>query len=91
MLLTKQEILRYGLIERKKEIEIKMTNAEKFEEVFGIKIDEDYPAGICQTISHDICEQNICTEECPAFKFWDREYKEPVKSFYKVRKNDEEY
>ena len=58
-----------------------MTNAEKFEEVFGIKIEEDYPAGICRAISHDICEQNICDEECPAFKFWDREYKKkPVKS-----------
>lgn len=56
-----------------------MTNAEKFEEVFGLKIDE-YPAGICQTISHDICEQNICDEECPAYKFWDRKYKKPVKS-----------
>ena len=52
-----------------------MTNAEKFEEVFGIKIDENYPAGICKTISHDICD-----EECPAYKFWDRKYKKPVKS-----------
>jgi hypothetical protein len=53
----------------------KMTNAEKFEEVFGMKIDEDYPKGICQSIDHKICIEHNCSD-CPAFKFWDREYKE---------------
>ncbi len=53
-----------------------MTNAEKFEEVFGIKIDDEgYPSGICQSIDHKICEEHNCPD-CPAFKFWDQEYKE---------------
>lgn len=51
-----------------------MTNAEKFEEVFGIKIDEDYPADICDSVDHDICLVHDCPN-CPIFKFWDREYK----------------
>lgn len=50
-----------------------MTNAEKFEEVFGIKINED-PAAICGCIDVRICEDNNC-DTCPAFKFWKREYK----------------
>lgn len=53
-----------------------MTNAEKFEEVFGIKIDENYPAPICKCIDIHICERSITCSECPAFKFWEREYKE---------------
>lgn len=52
-----------------------MTNAEKFEEVFGIKIDENYPEDICQSIDHNICVEHDCSD-CPAFKFWDQEYKE---------------
>ena len=55
-----------------------MTNAEKFEEVFGLKIDE-YPASICFTIDQSICPEHNC-DDCPAFKFWDREYKKPVKT-----------
>ena len=55
-----------------------MTNAEKFEEVFGIKIDEDYPADICHSIDPKICEEHHCSD-CPAFKFWDQEYEEAVK------------
>lgn len=53
-----------------------MTNAEKFEEVFGIKIDEDYPASICQCVDTRICEGTNSCPEYPAFKFWEREYKE---------------
>ena len=53
-----------------------MTNAEKFEEVFGIKIDEDYPANICGCVDPKICTNHICVDECPAFKFWEREYKD---------------
>lgn len=52
-----------------------MTNAEKFEEVFGIKIDEEYSSGICQSIDHKICEEHNCPD-CPAFRFWDKEYVE---------------
>jgi hypothetical protein len=53
-----------------------MTNAEKFEEVFGIKIDENYPAPICKCIDIHICESSIDCSECPAFYFWEHEYKE---------------
>lgn len=54
-----------------------MTNAEKFEEVFGIKIDENYPADPC-----DIFDSNICTEasgcsKCIAYNFWGKRYRKP--------------
>ena len=52
-----------------------MTNAEKFEEVFGIKIDEDYPANPCDIFDHSICMNHDCDNECPAYNFWNREYK----------------
>lgn len=51
-----------------------MTNREKFEEIFGLQID-DFPAAICRVVDRSIYENNICNEECPAFKFWDREWK----------------
>lgn len=54
-----------------------MTNAEKFEEVFGIKIDECYPAAPCDIFDHNICIEHNCTYECPAYKFWSRKYKKP--------------
>ena len=49
-----------------------MTNREKFEEVFNLKMD-DHPAGICLIIDSQVCD--ICGDECPAFNFWDREWK----------------
>lgn len=56
-----------------------MTNAEKFEEVFGLKIDE-FPDSICDILDHSICIEHDCNYGCPAYKFWDRKYKKPVKS-----------
>ncbi len=52
-----------------------MTNAKKFEEVFGIKID-DYPSDICDIADHKYCVNANNCHECGIFKFWDREYVE---------------
>lgn len=52
-----------------------MTNAEKFEEVFGIKIDEDYPADPCEIFHHSICIEHSCCTRCPAYNFWNRKFK----------------
>ena len=54
-----------------------MTNAEKFEEVFGIKIAKNYPADICDSVDPNICIENDCSD-CPIFGFWNQEYKEEV-------------
>ena len=51
-----------------------MTNAEKFEEVFGLKMDKDYPGDICSCVDPKICINHKC-DRCPAFLFWEREYK----------------
>lgn len=63
-----------------------MTNLEKFEEVFGIKLDPheaqytDFP---CSCADVDFCDkyQADCDEPegCPAKNFWDKEYKEVTK------------
>lgn len=50
-----------------------MTNREKFEEVFGLDIAD---RSICHIVNRSTCENNICDEGCPAFKFWDGEWKE---------------
>ena len=52
-----------------------MTNAEKFEEVFGIKIDE-YPGDVCDIADHQICIDASDCHHCPLHKFWDKRYKE---------------
>lgn len=67
-----------------------MTNLEKFEEVFGITIDDrflrDRSSSQCRMIDtiktsfesfmKDKCvEYNSC-HECPLFKFWEKEYVE---------------
>lgn len=50
-----------------------MTNAEKFEEVFGIKIDE-YPDELCSIANDKYCtNSNACTD-CTLFHFWSKEY-----------------
>lgn len=51
-----------------------MTNAQKFEEVFGLKIDKDYLDDICGCVDSKICASHNCGR-CPAFHFWKREYK----------------
>ena len=52
-----------------------MTNAEKFEKVFGIKIDV-YPADLCDIVDHDICVNANSCDDCPVYHFWEKEYKE---------------
>ena len=52
-----------------------MTNAEKFEEVFGIKIDENHPDNPCGIFHHFVCVEHECNMKCPAYKFWERKYK----------------
>ncbi len=56
-----------------------MTNAEKFEAVFGIKVDE-FPGDVCGILDHSICIDHNCTKACPAYNFWHKRYKKPVKS-----------
>ncbi len=53
-----------------------MTNAEKFKEVFGIKIDENVPEDPCAMFDHNICIDHECGD-CPACHFWEKEYKLP--------------
>lgn len=60
-----------------------MTNLEKFQEVFGITIDDRYVRPLCQQCrildtsdEMKTCEDYATCLECPLFKFWDKEYKE---------------
>lgn len=55
-----------------------MTKAEKFEEVFGIKID-DYPSDICDIAHHKYCNNANSCHDCVIFKFWKQEYVESGK------------
>lgn len=55
-----------------------MTNAEKFEEVFGIKIDE-YPADLCDTADHKYCTNSNDCPDCVLYHFWDKEYNKGLK------------
>ena len=55
-----------------------MTNLEKFEEVFGIKLDPYEAKNIkfpCDAAHIDFCDKHICAD-CPAKDFWRKEYKE---------------
>lgn len=62
-----------------------MTNAEKFEEVFGIKIDE-YPDDPCSIADHKYCtNSNACTD-CTLFHFWDKDYDRDINK--EVKDND---
>ena len=54
-----------------------MTNAEKFEKIFGLKVDDTCPDEICGIIDHSYCVNNNCDNDCPAYDFWNREYIEP--------------
>lgn len=51
-----------------------MTNLEKFEQTYGMKVD-DMPDDICGIITHEICIEHNCNNKCPAYDFWNREYK----------------
>ena len=52
-----------------------MTNAEKFEQVFGIKID-GLASDLCDIVDHGICINNTSCNRCPLFHFWKKRYKE---------------
>ena len=56
-----------------------MTNAEKFEEVFGIELDlitmDEMNISICDMICHDFCANFSCNR-CPVEDFWRQEYAE---------------
>ena len=51
-----------------------MTNAEKFKEVFGIKIDE-YPGTLCDIADHSYCIDASDCHHCKLFNFWKRKYR----------------
>ena len=53
-----------------------MTNREKFKDVFGLEIDENYPSDPCDIVDHKICIDADDCSSCPAFHFWDKAYKE---------------
>jgi len=65
-----------------------MTNLEKFEEVFGVTIDDRFlrPAGHqCKFLDFidslsDKCSDYVTCWDCPLYKFWDKEYVEKTKS-----------
>ena len=61
-----------------------MTNAEKFEEVFGIKIDE-YPDDLCSSADNKYCINSATCGDCVLFHFWDKEY---IKKDMEVKGDD---
>lgn len=62
-----------------------MTNAEKFEEVFGIKVAE-YPDDPCNTAHDTYCIHSETCSECRLYHFWSREYIETSKDREDVSK-----
>ena len=54
-----------------------MTNAEKFEEVFGVKISDMYPADPCDIFDEHICTDSPSCSKCIAYNFWGKRYKKP--------------
>lgn len=55
-----------------------MTNAEKFEQVFGVKVDEDAPDP-CDIFDRSFCNNTDACCGCRAQFFWDDEYEEVKK------------
>lgn len=54
-----------------------MTNAEKFEEIFGYAIDE-FPIDPCDMIDHRVCANwGDSYSKCPIYNFWNKHYKKP--------------
>lgn len=50
-----------------------MTNAEKFEEVFGYKL-ADPMLHPCDFFDDNYCEGSASCPDCPLNHFWEREY-----------------
>lgn len=79
-----------------------MTNLEKFQEIFGITIDDRFVrslSGQCKILDlidsnkEEACAKYATCHECPLYKFWDKEYIEKIKfdcSEVAYIKNDEE-
>ena len=65
-----------------------MTNLEKFEEVFGITIDDRFLSPSrrqCKFLdfidpSSNKCSDYVTCWDCPLYKIWDKEYAEKTKS-----------
>ena len=55
-----------------------MTNAEKFEEVFGYPVTKQNPEDPCDIVSSDICMNYSCSK-CPIKNFWNKLYRSPKK------------
>lgn len=56
-----------------------MTNKEKFEEIFNLKIDK-YADDPCDIIVSRICKGKECKKnKCPLYKFWEKEYNPNIK------------
>ena len=53
-----------------------MTNAEKFEKVFGIKVNDTYSSDPCDIVDPSICINANSCGTCPVCNFWEKEYKE---------------
>lgn len=51
-----------------------MTNAEKFEEIFGIKINEEL-VNMCNIVDRQICVDASDCNHCPSHKFWEKQYR----------------
>lgn len=57
----------------------KMTNAEKFEEFFGIKVDE-FAADPCDIADRStICGNTNGCAECELYHFWEKQYRKKNK------------
>lgn len=56
-----------------------MTNAEKFEEIFGYKISELNPDPPCGAVEEEICMKHSC-DKCPMNNFWFKQYQKRRKT-----------
>ena len=54
-----------------------MTNGEKFEEIFGLKI-SCVPDNPCSIVSEDYCIDSSC-DKCKLNNFWNKQYRKPKK------------
>lgn len=50
-----------------------MTNAEKFEEVFGFPVEPLRGGNGC---TYSSCDHYVDCKNCPKYDFWNQEYKE---------------
>ena len=55
-----------------------MTNAEKFEEVFGYKVSH-FPNNPCDIVDEDYCINANGCDKCKLNNFWNKQYRQPNK------------